>query len=54
MKSKEARKFIFKNIDDIQQIHLKQDLQLNQLQAKKLDRLFFVDFLKKNGSFRSK
>ncbi|CAF1248174.1 unnamed protein product [Rotaria sordida] len=47
IKSKEARKFIFKNIDDIQHIHLKQDLQSNQLQAEKLDRLFFVDLLKK-------
>jgi homeodomain interacting protein kinase len=47
IKSKEARKFIFKNIDDIQHIHLKQDLQTNQLQAEKLDRLFFVDLLKK-------
>ncbi|CAF3876219.1 unnamed protein product [Rotaria sp. Silwood1] len=47
IKSKEARKFIFKNIDDIQLIHLKQDLQTNQLQAEKLDRLFFVDLLKK-------
>jgi homeodomain interacting protein kinase len=47
IKSKEARKFIFKNIDDIQHIHLKQDPIQNQLQAEKLDRLFFVDLLKK-------
>ncbi|CAM4803976.1 unnamed protein product [Rotaria magnacalcarata] len=47
IKSKEARKFIFKNIDDIQHIHLKQDLPPNQLQAEKLDRIFFVDLLKK-------
>ncbi|UJR34379.1 hypothetical protein I4U23_021787 [Adineta vaga] len=47
IKSKEARKFIFKNIDDIQHIHLKQDFVPNQLQAEKLDRLFFVDLLKK-------
>jgi homeodomain interacting protein kinase len=47
IKSKEARKFILKNIDDIQHIHLKQDFLSNQLQAEKLDRLFFVDLLKK-------
>jgi len=47
IKSKEARKFIFKNIDDIQHIHLKNDLQNNQLQPEKLDRIFFVDLLKK-------
>lgn len=47
IKSKEARKFIFKNIDDIQHIHLKQDLPTNQLQAEKIDRIFFVDLLKK-------
>jgi len=48
VKSKEARKFIFKNIDDIQQIHLKQDnISNQQLQAEKLDRHYFVDLLKK-------
>jgi homeodomain interacting protein kinase len=47
IKSKEARKFLFQNIDDIQHVHLKQDFISNQLQAEKLDRLFFVDLLKK-------
>ena len=49
IKSKEARKFIFKNIDDIQHIHLKQDFSSssNQFQSDKIDRLFFVDLLKK-------
>ena len=46
IKSKEARKFIFLNIDDIQHIHLKQDFSSsNQFQSDKIDRLFFVVFV---------
>lgn len=61
-KSKEARKFIFNSIDEIQHVHLKTDLQQSstsssnssnsssismQVQAEKLDRQYFVDLLKK-------
>ena len=46
IKSKEARKFIFNSIDEIHQIHLKQDSTL-LFQAEKLDRQYFVDLLKK-------
>ena len=48
IKSKEARKFIFNSIDDIQHIHLKQDLPSSlTFQAEKIDRQYFVDLLKK-------
>ena len=48
IKSKEARKFIFNSIDDIQHIHLKQDVPSSlTYQAEKIDRQCFVDLLKK-------
>ncbi|XP_072322327.1 homeodomain-interacting protein kinase 3a isoform X1 [Scyliorhinus torazame] len=47
MKSKEARKYIFGCLDDIAHVNMVMDLEGNDLQAEKADRMEFVSLLKK-------
>ncbi|XP_067152277.1 homeodomain-interacting protein kinase 3 isoform X2 [Apteryx mantelli] len=47
MKSKEARKYIFNNLDDIVHVNMVMDLEGSDLLAEKADRREFVSLLKK-------